>query len=191
MPYILYHNDQIHFVESPENQFPLKFTGFLPSYKPPPWEEHHPAERTGWNFVLIETQGCFTLDFKPANILCVAVSARTVHRKISFHWPHCFLSPWDSICGKQQGQLDNNNSGFSLQNSSPLPVQLKEATSQMRKVNLGSERKESLVFIKVRGSHGNLVTARILSSLFQDTQPFFSYSIWLISAGILLLFLTL
>lgn len=82
-----------------------------------------------------------------------------------------------SVEKKQQDQLDNNNPGFSLQNSSPLPKQLKEATSQMRKANLGSERKDSLVFIKVRGSHGNLVTALILSNLFQDTQPFFSYSI--------------
>lgn len=78
---------------------------------------------------------------------------------------------------KQQGKLDNNNLGFSLQSSSPLPVQLKEATSQMRKVNLGSERKEFLAFIKVRGSHGNLVTALILSHLFQDTQSFFDYNI--------------
>lgn len=170
MPYTLYHNNQIHFFESPGNQFFLKFTGFLPSYKPPCCEEQHPAEGTVWNFVLIETQKCFTMDINPANTLSVAVSARTVHRKITFHWPHSLWSPWDSICGKkQQGQLDNNNPGFSLQNSSPLPLQLKEATSQMRKVNLGSKRKESLVFIKVRGSHGNLVIALILSNLFQDT----------------------
>lgn len=99
--------------------------------------------------------------------------------KVTFHWSHSIRSPRDSICGKkkQQGKLDNNNLGFSLQSSSPLPVQLKEATSQMRKVNLGSERKEFLAFIKVRGSHGNLVTALILSHLFQDTQSFFDYNI--------------
>jgi len=73
--------------------------------------------------------------------------------------------------------LDNNNLDFSLQSNCPLPVQLKEATSQMRKVNLGSERKDFLVFIKVRGSHGNLVTALLLSRLFQDIQSFFDCSI--------------
>lgn len=72
--------------------------------------------------------------------------------------------------------MDNNNLDFTLQSNCPLPVQLKEATSPMRKVNLGSERKDFLVFRKVRGSHGNLVTALLLSHLFQDIQSFFDCS---------------